>query len=131
MVDYRITAAERTRFKRSRRQWDFASPHRRNLRSSGVVEPALPAQDRTRNRCCRPIFSGAHEVSKPRLGQSTWVRPRRRTAAMVIAAPGRALDCRRFALDVQADVEHPHRMRERPDCEVVHSGPGVVRSGVE
>ena len=34
---------ERTRFKRCRRQWDFASPHRRNLRSSGVVEPALPA----------------------------------------------------------------------------------------
>ena len=43
MVDYRITAAERTQFKRCRRQWDFASPHRRNLRSTDFVEPALPA----------------------------------------------------------------------------------------
>jgi hypothetical protein len=43
MVDYRITADERARFKRCRRQWDFASPHRRNLRSSGFVEPPLQA----------------------------------------------------------------------------------------
>ena len=43
MVDYRITAEERTRFKRCRRQWDFASPHRRNLRSLAFVEPALPS----------------------------------------------------------------------------------------
>ena len=43
MVDYRISAEERTRFKRCRRQWDFASPHRRNLRSTDFVEPALPA----------------------------------------------------------------------------------------
>src|SRR5581483_3700090 len=43
MVDYRITAEERIRFKRCRRQWDFASPHRRNLRSADFVRPALPA----------------------------------------------------------------------------------------
>jgi hypothetical protein len=43
MVDYRITGEERTRFKRCRREWDFASPHRRNLRSTTFVEPALPA----------------------------------------------------------------------------------------
>ncbi|KAA8964542.1 MAG: hypothetical protein F6Q13_09780 [Mycobacterium sp.] len=36
MVDYRITADDRARFKRCRRQWDFASPHRRNL------QPAAP-----------------------------------------------------------------------------------------
>jgi hypothetical protein len=41
MVDYRITAEERTRFKHCRRQWDFASPHRRNLRSLAFVKPAL------------------------------------------------------------------------------------------
>ncbi|MGH3633456.1 hypothetical protein [Mycobacterium sp.] len=43
MVDYRITADERARFKRCRRQWDFASPHRRDLEPTGLVEPALPA----------------------------------------------------------------------------------------
>jgi hypothetical protein len=30
-VDYRISPDERRRFKRCRRQWDFASPHRRDL----------------------------------------------------------------------------------------------------
>lgn len=43
MVDYRITAEERTQFKRCRRHWNFASSHRRNLRSTGFVEPALPS----------------------------------------------------------------------------------------
>lgn len=37
MVDYRITAEERIRFKRCRRQWDFASSHRRNLQPAGRV----------------------------------------------------------------------------------------------
>lgn len=41
MVDYRITADERARFKRCRRQWDFASPHRRNLRPAVTAESAL------------------------------------------------------------------------------------------
>lgn len=40
-MEYRITADERARFKRCRRQWDFASPHRRNLRPAEFVEAAL------------------------------------------------------------------------------------------
>ena len=40
---YRITADERARFKRCRRQWDFASPHRRNLEPVAPGEPSLPA----------------------------------------------------------------------------------------
>jgi hypothetical protein len=41
-VDYRITQDDRARFKRCRRQWDFASPHRRGLEPLGDVDPALP-----------------------------------------------------------------------------------------
>ena len=67
MVDYRITAAERTRFKRCRRQWDFASPHRRNLRSSGVVEPALPAalKDALAVYYYPGTWDWQHEVTQP------------------------------------------------------------------
>lgn len=42
-MDYRITQDDRVRFKRCRRQWDFASPHRRGLEPTGVVDPVLPA----------------------------------------------------------------------------------------
>jgi hypothetical protein len=43
-VDYRITADDRTRFKRCRREWDFASPHRRDLEPVGAAtDSALPA----------------------------------------------------------------------------------------
>ncbi|MCV7232442.1 hypothetical protein [Mycobacterium branderi] len=42
-MDYRITQDDRSRFKRCRRQWDFASPHRRDLEPVGVVDAALPA----------------------------------------------------------------------------------------
>jgi hypothetical protein len=42
-VDYRIDPEERARFKRCRRQWDFASPHRRGLEPDGVVEDAFAA----------------------------------------------------------------------------------------
>jgi hypothetical protein len=41
-VDYRIDAKDRARFKRCRRQWDFASPHRRNLEPAAGAAPALP-----------------------------------------------------------------------------------------
>jgi hypothetical protein len=41
-VDYRIDPEERARFKRCRRQWDFASPHRRNLEPVVSVDAALP-----------------------------------------------------------------------------------------
>ncbi|WP_116376055.1 hypothetical protein [Mycobacterium sp. MFM001] len=42
-MDYRITPDDRARFKRCRRQWDFASPHRRGLEPIGAVDAALPA----------------------------------------------------------------------------------------
>lgn len=41
MVDYRITAEERIRFKRCRRQWNFASSHRRNLQPAEARGRAL------------------------------------------------------------------------------------------
>jgi hypothetical protein len=40
-MDYRITPEDRARFKRCRRQWDFASPHRRDL--EGEESPETPA----------------------------------------------------------------------------------------
>ncbi|BCQ09936.1 hypothetical protein JMUB5695_03388 [Mycobacterium heckeshornense] len=42
-MDYRITADDRARFKRCRREWDFASPHRRDLEPVGTADSALPA----------------------------------------------------------------------------------------
>jgi hypothetical protein len=42
-MDYRITAEERARFKRCRRQWDFASPHRRDLEPTAVAAPGMKA----------------------------------------------------------------------------------------
>src|SRR5215475_2189025 len=67
MVDYRIIADERARFKRCRRQWDFASPHRRNLRSSNFVEPALPAalKDALAVYYYPGTWDWQHEVTQP------------------------------------------------------------------
>jgi hypothetical protein len=42
-VDYRISADERARFKRCRRQWDFTSPHRRDLEPVDAADSPLPA----------------------------------------------------------------------------------------
>jgi hypothetical protein len=42
-VNYRITEDDRVRFKRCRRQWDFASLQRRGLVPLSVLGPALPA----------------------------------------------------------------------------------------
>ena len=42
-MDYRITAEERARFKRCRRQWDYSSPHRRDLEPAGFAVPAVEA----------------------------------------------------------------------------------------
>jgi hypothetical protein len=42
-VSFRITEDDRARFKRCRRQWDFASPHRRGLEPIVTVNPVLPA----------------------------------------------------------------------------------------
>ncbi len=67
MVEYRITAEERTRFKRCRRQWDFASPHRRNLRPIGAVEPVLPAalKDALAVYYYPGTWDWQHEVTQP------------------------------------------------------------------
>jgi hypothetical protein len=40
---YRIAENDRVRFKRCRRQWDFASPHRRGLVPVGAVDAGLTA----------------------------------------------------------------------------------------
>lgn len=40
-MDYRITPRDRASFKRCRRQWDFASPHRRNLEPADPVASEL------------------------------------------------------------------------------------------
>jgi hypothetical protein len=40
---FTLTEDDRARFKRCRRQWDFASPHRRGLEPIANVEPVLPA----------------------------------------------------------------------------------------
>jgi hypothetical protein len=45
-VDCRITPDDRARFKRCRRQWDFASPTRRNLEPARRAEPDLPTSIR-------------------------------------------------------------------------------------
>ena len=42
-MDYRITENDRVQFKRCRRLWDFASPHRRGLAPVGAVDAALTA----------------------------------------------------------------------------------------
>jgi hypothetical protein len=40
---FTLTEDDRARFKRCRRQWDFASPHRRGLEPIANVDPVLPA----------------------------------------------------------------------------------------
>ena len=67
VVDYRITAQERTWFKRCRRQWDFASPHRRNLRSLAFVQPALPValKDALAVYYYPGTWDWQHEVTQP------------------------------------------------------------------
>ncbi|HZA08665.1 hypothetical protein [Mycobacterium sp.] len=42
-MDYRITPDDRARFKRCRRQWDFASPHRRDLEPAEIPAAAMSA----------------------------------------------------------------------------------------
>jgi hypothetical protein len=42
-MDYRITEKDRAQFKRCRQQWDFASPHRRDLAPVGAVDAGLTA----------------------------------------------------------------------------------------
>ena len=42
-MNYRITEDDLARFKRCRRQWDFASPHRRDLEPVHNADPVWPA----------------------------------------------------------------------------------------
>jgi hypothetical protein len=95
MVDYRITADERAWFKRCRRQWDFASPHRRNLRSSGFVEPALPAalKDALAVYYYPGTWDWQHEVTQP-LVHKALARSLADAGASGLLAQGAAvLDC--------------------------------------
>ena len=43
IVDFRIDPDQRASFKRCRRQWDFAAPHRRGLEPRDESRPALAA----------------------------------------------------------------------------------------
>lgn len=67
MADYRITADERARFKRCRRQWDFASPHRRNLWPAVAAESALRAalRDALDVYYYPGTWDWQHEVTQP------------------------------------------------------------------
>jgi hypothetical protein len=76
-VDFRINPEERTRFKRCRRQWDFASPHRRDLEPVGAAEPALPA--------------ALHEALAVYYYPGTWDWPHDLTQSLVHKAMERSL----------------------------------------
>jgi hypothetical protein len=67
MVNYRITADERASFKRCRRQWDFASPHRRNLRAVAAAESPLHAalRDALDVYYYPGTWDWQHEVTQP------------------------------------------------------------------
>src|ERR1700760_578624 len=67
MVEYRITAAERTRVKRCRRRGAFAAPAPRNLRPTGFVDPALPAalKDALAVYYYPGTWDWQHEVTQP------------------------------------------------------------------
>jgi hypothetical protein len=66
-MDYRISAEERARFKRCRRQWDFASPHRRDLEPADAVNPALRAalKDALAVYYYPGTWDWQHEVTQP------------------------------------------------------------------
>src|ERR1700744_4851141 len=138
MVNYRITAAERTRFKRCRRQWDFASPHRRNLRSSGVVEPALPAalKDALAVYYYPGTWDWQHEVTQPLVHKALEGSMRDAAGTESANRGGAVLDCYdawahvvddfapvKINLDVAALVPDP----DAPDCGLlVHDGSPVI-----
>lgn len=95
MVDYRITADERARFKRCRRQWDFASPHRRNLQPAEFVEPPLPTalKDALAVYYYPGTWDWQHEVTQP-LVHRALQRSLEDTEASELLGTGEALlDC--------------------------------------
>jgi hypothetical protein len=76
----------------------------------------------------------------PKLIQHSEIRPLDIAEQRVVnfcAAPADHTDCRMVglpdheSLDIQTDVEHTHRVGERPDGEVVDTGSGVVGRGVQ
>ena len=138
MVDYRITAEERTRFKRCRREWDLASPHRRNLRSSGFVEPALPGalKDALAVYYYPGTWDWQHEVTQP-LVHKAFERSLNDAGATAMLNQGAALlDCYdawanavddfapvKVGLDVEALVPDP----DDPERGLlVHDGSQVI-----
>src|ERR1700761_8135472 len=67
MGEDRISSDERAQFKRCRRQWDFASPHRRHLRAAGFGQAALPAalKDALAVYYYPGTWDWQHEVTQP------------------------------------------------------------------
>jgi hypothetical protein len=80
IVNYRITADERARFKRCRRQWDFASPHRRDL------EPVAPAES--------TVGAAVTEALAVYYYPGTWDWPHELTQSLVQKALERSLESR-------------------------------------
>ena len=90
IVDYRITADERARFKRCRRQWDFASPHRSDLEPAAPVEPSVP--------------SAVVEALAVYYYPGTWDWPHQLTQSLVHKALERSLNPEPAALATAAAV---------------------------
>jgi hypothetical protein len=82
-MDYRITQDDRARFKRCRRQWDFASPHRRGLEPVGLADSALDTA--LKDALTVYYYPG------------TWDWPHELTQSLVHKAAERALDDARAA----------------------------------
>jgi len=85
-----------------RRQWDFASPHRRNLRPAGLVEPALPAalKDALAVYYYPGIWDWQHEVTQPLVHKALERSLNDAAATDMLARAAALLDC----YDAWADV---------------------------
>lgn len=139
-MDYLITADERARFKRCRRQWDFASPHRRNLRPVGVAEPALPAAlvDALAVYYYPGTWDWQHEVTQPLVHRALQRSLDDAEASDLLPQGAALLDCYdawastvddfapvRINTDVAAIVPAP----DEPGCGlVVHDGSPLIYS---
>ncbi len=90
IVTYRITADERARFKRCRRQWDFASPHRRDLEPVAPVEPSVAA--------------AVTEALAVYYYPGTWDWPHELTQSLVRKALERSLGAASGALETATEI---------------------------
>ena len=77
-MTYRITGEDRARFKRCRRQWDFGSPHRRDLEPIASPDPSVAAA----------VADALAVYYYP----GTWDWPRELTQSLVHKALERALE---------------------------------------